>query len=71
VVHDGVERHRQRRLEAEDYGAERIANEKRVDSRAIEQPCHRRVVGGQHHDLLACAFAGGKVGNTKALHIHD
>ena len=46
----------QRRLEAEDHRAERVADEERVDSGAIEQPRHRRVVSGQHHDLLARRF---------------
>ena len=58
VMHDGVERDRQRRVEAEDDGAERVADEERVDARAIEQARHRRVVGGQHHDLLALRVCG-------------
>ena len=53
VVHHGVERDGERRLVPQHHHPERVADEQRVHPRTIEQGRHRRVVGGQHRDLLA------------------
>ena len=53
VIRDLVERDRQRRVVALHDHAERVADEQDVGAGLVEQPRERRVVGGEHGDLLA------------------
>ena len=64
VVQHVVERHRQRVLVAEHHHAHRVAHEQHVDAGAVEKPRHRRVVGGEHGNLLAAAFPLAQVGHA-------
>ena len=57
VMNHHVERDRQRRVVAEHRRRHRVADEQHVDARTLEQPRHRRVVGGQDGELLAPLLA--------------
>jgi hypothetical protein len=62
VVQHVVERHRQRVLVSEHDHAQRVADENHIDSGAIQQTRHGRVVGGERGDLLAACLLGLQVG---------
>ena len=59
--HDLVERDRHGRLAAVHDHARRVADEDQVDAGLVGEPAARRVVGGDHDDLLAAALHLGEL----------
>ena len=52
VMNHHVERHRQRRVVPEHGRGHRIADQQHVDTRALEQPRHGRIVRGENREFL-------------------
>ena len=71
VMEHVVERHGERVLVTEHDHADRIADEQRVNAPLVEQTRHRRVVSGQHGDLLAARLLVLEIGNANPGGAHD